>query len=39
MPQYNMGQFAVTGFDHVAVYNSLPDINGFTQIVLGGGFS
>jgi hypothetical protein len=39
MPQYNMGDFSVGGFEQVRVFNSLPDASPFQQILLGGGFS
>jgi hypothetical protein len=39
MPQYNLGDFSVTGFDQVRVFNSLRDVSGFMQILIGGGFS
>lgn len=38
MPQYNMGDFSVGGFDQVRVYDSLPDASPFQQILIGGGF-
>ncbi len=37
MPTYNMGRFGVSR-DQIRVYNSLPDISGFTQILIGGSF-
>jgi Abnormal spindle-like microcephaly-assoc'd, ASPM-SPD-2-Hydin len=39
MPQYNMGDFSVGGFEQVRVYDSLPDQSPFQQILIGGGFS
>jgi hypothetical protein len=39
MPQYNLGDFSVGGFEQVRVFNSLPDASPFQQILLGGGFS
>jgi hypothetical protein len=39
MPQYNLGDFSVGGFEQVQVFNSLPDASPFQQILLGGGFS
>ena len=38
MPQYNMGDFSVGGFDQVRVFNSVPDKSPFQQILIGGGF-
>jgi len=38
MPTYNLGDFGVSR-DQVRVFNSLPDISGFTQILIGGSFS
>jgi hypothetical protein len=37
MPTYNMGRFGVSR-DQIRVYNSLPDVNPFQQILIGGGF-
>jgi len=39
MPQYNMGDFSVGGFEQVRVFDSLPDASPFQQILIGGGFS
>jgi hypothetical protein len=39
MPTYNMGDFSVGSIDQVRVFNSLPDVSGYTQILIGGGFS
>src|SRR5213079_260535 len=38
MPTYNMGRFAVSR-DQIRVYNSLPDMSPFQQILIGGFFS
>ena len=37
MAQYNMGRFGVSR-DAVRVYSSLPDVNAFQQILIGGAF-
>jgi Abnormal spindle-like microcephaly-assoc'd, ASPM-SPD-2-Hydin/Putative Ig domain len=37
MPTYNLGDFSVS-FDAVRVYNSLPDVSPFQQILIGGSF-
>lgn len=37
MPAYNMGRFGVSR-DQIRVYNSLPDVSGFTQILTGNSF-
>jgi hypothetical protein len=39
MPQYNLGDFSVGGFEQVRVFDSLPDASPYQQILLGGGFS
>jgi hypothetical protein len=39
MPQYNLGDFSVGGFEQVQVFDSLPDASPYQQILLGGGFS
>jgi hypothetical protein len=39
MPQYNLGDFSVGGFEQVRVFDSLPDASPFQQILIGGGFS
>ena len=38
MPTYNMGRFGVSR-DQIRVYNSLPDLSGYTQILIGNAFS
>jgi hypothetical protein len=38
MPTYNMGDFGVSR-DQIRVYDSLPDISPFQQILIGGSFS
>ncbi|HEY7293454.1 MAG TPA: choice-of-anchor D domain-containing protein [Dehalococcoidia bacterium] len=38
MPTYNLGHFGVSR-DQIRIYNSLPDSDGFTQILIGGAFS
>jgi hypothetical protein len=37
MPTYNMGRFGVSR-DQIRVYNSLPDVSPFQQILIGGSF-
>ena len=37
MPTYNLGFFAVSR-DQIRVYNSLPDVSPFQQILIGGAF-
>jgi hypothetical protein len=39
VPQYNLGDFSVGGFEQVPVFDSLPDASPFQQILIGGGFS
>ena len=38
LPTYNMGDFGVSR-DSVQVYNTLPDVSGFTQLLSGSRFS